>query len=88
MAKTGFKDPIAPPATKTKKTPWNFTAPCYDERTSCYVDAGSHYGIGHKNPVGHKGAVKQRVDTMPFGRPNTMQTSYVPPKLLDQEYVE
>jgi hypothetical protein len=86
--KTGFKDPIAPPEGKHKKSPWDFRAPLYDERTSCYVDAGSHYGIGHKNPVGHKGPAKQRVDTMPFGRPNTLKTSYVPPEMLDQEYIE
>lgn len=86
--KTGFKDPIAPPEGKEKKSPWDFRAPLYDERTSCYVDAGSHYGIGHKNPVGHKGPTKQRVDTMPFGRPKTLQTYHVPLKDLDQEYIE
>ena len=86
--KTGFKDPIAPPATKKMKTPWTFTAPEYDERTSKFVDAGSHYGIGKKNPVGHKGEAKQRVDTMPFGKPKLMETDWVPPKRLDQDYVE
>ncbi len=86
--KSGFKDPIAPPAEKKMKTPWTFTAPEYDQRTSCFVDAGSHYGIGMKNPVGHKGPTKQRVDTMPFGKPKTMVTDYVPPVRLDQDYVE
>lgn len=86
--KTGFNDPIARKPGKTKKSPWDFRCPPYDERTSCYTDAGSHYGIGHRNPVGHKGPSKQRVATMPFGRVDTMQTSYVPPKMLDQEYIE
>lgn len=86
--KTGFSNPIAIKEGKHKKSPWDYRAPLYDERTSCYVDAGSHYGIGHKNPIGHKGAVKQRVATLPYGRVNTMQTSYVPPKMLDQEYIE
>lgn len=86
--KTGFKDPIAPKEGKKKKSPWDFRCPPYDKRTSCYVNAGSHYGIGHKNPVGHEGATKQRVPTLPFGRVNTMETSYVPPKQLDQEYIE
>jgi hypothetical protein len=88
IMKTGFKDPIAPPKGKEKKTPWDFTCPPYDQRTSCFVDAGSHYGVGHKNPVGHKGPTKQRVDTMPFGRVNTMDVNYAPPKKLNQEYIE
>ncbi len=86
--KTGFKDPIAPPEGKEKESPWDFRAPIYDERTSCYINAGSHYGIGHKNPVGHKGPTKQRVDTMPFGRPKTLKTYRNELKNLDQEYIE
>jgi hypothetical protein len=86
--KTGFKDPIQPPQGKDKKSPWDYRCPLYDERTSCYVDAGSHFGIGHKNPVGHKGPTKQRVDTMPFGRVNTIQTYKVPNKMEEQEYIE
>jgi hypothetical protein len=86
--KTGFSDPIARKPGKTKKSPWDFRCPPYDERTSCYTDAGSHYGIGYRNPVGHKGPSRQRAATMPFGRVNTMETSYVPPKMLDQEYIE
>jgi len=86
--KTGFNDPISPPAGKKKKSPWDFRCPPYDQRTSCYVDAGSHYGIGHKNPVGHKGTPKMRVPTMPFGRVDTMDVAYVPPKMLDQDYIE
>jgi len=86
--KTGFNDPIAPPATKKKKSPWDYRCPVYDERSSYYVNAGSHYGIGHNNPVGHEGPAKQRVPTLPYGRVNTLKTSYVPPKQLDQDYVE
>jgi len=86
--KTGFKDPIAPPEGKEKKSPWDFRAPLYDERTSCYVDAGSHYGVGHKNPVGHKGPAKQHVDTLPFGRIKTMEDDSVARKKLNQEYIE
>lgn len=85
---TGFNDPIVRKPGKKKKSPWDFRCPPYDERTSCYVDAGSHYGIGHRNPVGHKADAKQRVATMPFGRVDTLETSYVPPKMLDQEYIE
>lgn len=86
--KTGFKDPIAPPATEKKKTPWDFRCPEYDQRSSVFVDAGSHYGIGKKNPVGHKEGAKLNADTLPFGRVDTMQTAYIPPKQLDQDYVK
>lgn len=65
--KTGFKDPIAikkqVPEDKPmdgvrsadqaqKKTPWDYRCPRYDERSSCFVNAGTHYGIAHKQPVG------------------------------------
>jgi len=78
--KTGFNDPISirnqKPEDKPKdgkNSPWDFTCPQYDQRSSCFVNAGTHYGIGHKTPVGHEGNAKQRVPTMPFGRPNTME---------------
>jgi hypothetical protein len=86
--KTGFKDPIAPKPGKQKKSPWDFTAPVYDDRTSCYVNAGSHYGVGHRNPVGHEGNPKETVPTLPYGRPNTMVVDQVPLKNLDQEYID
>lgn len=81
-----MKDPIKPNMkTQEKKNPWDFRQPHYDERTSCYVDAGSHYGVGFKNPVGHMGQPKQRVDTMPFGRPATKEVDEVPRKQLKPE---
>jgi hypothetical protein len=84
-----FHDPIAPkPKAEKKKSPWDFRAPKYDERTSCYVDAGSHYGVGFTNPVGHTSGVKQRVATMPFDHKLGMETDEAPRKMLDQEYVK
>jgi hypothetical protein len=78
--KSGFKDPTAikkqDPMDKPKdgkKSPWDFTCPQYDERTSCFLNAGTHYGVGHKQPVGHEGNPKQRVEVLPFGKPTTMQ---------------
>lgn len=78
--KTGFKETNAVRGQKPmdkpkdgKKSPWDFTCPQYDERSSCYVNAGTHYGIGINQPVGHEGNPKQRVTTMPFGRPSTME---------------
>jgi hypothetical protein len=58
--KTGFKDPIAiknqrpedKPKDKQTSLGWDFRCPQYDQRTSCFVNAGTHYGIGHKQPVG------------------------------------
>ena len=78
--KTGFKDPTAikkqDPKDKPvdgKKSPCDFTCPQYDQRSSCFVNAGTHYGIGHKQPVGHEGNPKSKVDVLPFGRPSTMK---------------
>ena len=51
-----FPDPIAvKPKDKKVPNPWNFDQPSYDERSSCFVNAGSCYGVGHKTPVGKEG---------------------------------
>jgi hypothetical protein len=71
--KTGFKDPIAPKEGKKMKSPWDFTCPDYDERSSCYVNAGSHYGVGHRQPVGHKENPKSTSPVLPKGRVKTMK---------------
>lgn len=84
-----FHNPIAPKIKKEKRSsPWDFRAPAYDERTSCYMGAGNHYGVGYTNPVGHEGPAKQRVATMPFGRKLGMETDEAPPKALKQEFLE
>lgn len=51
-----------------KNSPWNFACPPYDQRSSVWVNAGTNYGVGHKNPVGHTGNPKVNVDTLPYGR--------------------
>ncbi len=85
-----FKNPIEPKVKKSnvKSSPWDFRAPHYDERSSCYVDAGTHYGVGYKSPVGHEGDPKTRVDTMPFGNPPTKEIDEVPRKLLKPEMLQ
>lgn len=86
--KTGFKDPLEVKSEKNMKSPWDFTCPDYDERTSCYVNAGSHYGVGHRQPVGHKGAAKSTSPVLPKGRVATMEVSEVPRKNLSIEMEE
>lgn len=54
-----------------KKTPWDFTCPQYDQRSSCFVNAGTHYGVGHKQPVGTENHSSK--SAVPFGRVNTMR---------------
>lgn len=77
-----FKDPIAPRVKpEKKKNPWDFTAPCYDDRNM--VSAGDTYGVGFNQPVGHKGNPKERVDVLPFGRPETMRVDNIPIEKLD-----
>ncbi len=77
---SGFKDPIKiknqRPKDKPidgKKSPWDFTCPQYDQRSSNFVNAGTHYGVGHRQPVGHEGNPSVRAPTLPFGRTNTMK---------------
>jgi len=83
--KTGFHDPIEVKEGKKIKSPWNFDAPPYDERTSCYVNAGSHYGVGHRQPVGHKADPKEKALCLPKGSVKTMKDDEVPHKNLKLE---
>lgn len=71
MQKTGFKDALAVKEKKGGKSPWNFSAPDYDERSSNFVSAGDNYGVGHRNPIG-----LEKVKTnypMPMGYVDTMR---------------
>ncbi len=65
-----FHNPIAPKEGVKKapsRSPWDFTAPAYDERSSCFMSAGTNYGVGYNNPIGHdSGAPKQHVPTLPM----------------------
>lgn len=77
--KSGFSDPIAIKNQKPKdkpvdgkNSPWDFTCPQYDQRSSWFVNAGTNYGTGHKSPVGHEGSAKATGSTLPFGRVDTM----------------
>ena len=75
-----FKDPAAiksqRPQDKPKdgvNSPWDFRCPQYDQRSSNFVNAGTYYGTGHRQPVGHSGNPKERVSTLPYGRVATME---------------
>jgi len=86
--KSGFRDPIEPKIKEQKKkSPWDFRAPEYDERSSCFVQAGSNYGVGHKQPVGREGIPHSRVSTLPFGRPSTMRVDESSTKVHDVELI-
>ena len=63
--KTGFKGPLQPKVTQEKKAPWDFRQPEKDDATSCYVNAGSHYGVGMRQPVGHAGNGALTVEALP-----------------------
>jgi hypothetical protein len=74
--KKGFKDRTEVKDSKKIKSPWNFDQPPYDQRSSCFVNAGTNYGVGHKQPVGSMGNGKNK-DVIPKGRVNTLETDYV-----------
>jgi hypothetical protein len=56
---------------------WDYRSPQYDERSSNWVNAGTHYGVGINQPIGHEGNPKQRVACLPYGRIQTMDTDEV-----------
>jgi len=67
-----FKNPIASKIKeKNAKSPWNFQAPCYDERNM--ISAGDNYGVGFNQPVGHKGSPAQKAAVLPLGKIKTMR---------------
>ena len=79
-AKSGFKDPIEIKEQREinkpqdgKNSPWDFRCPHYDQRSSNFVNAGTHYGVGRNQPIGHPGNPKSKVDVLPQGRVNTMR---------------
>ncbi len=79
-AKSGFADPARIKYQKEeckpedgKKSPWDFRCPQYDQRSSNFINAGTHYGVGINQPVGHAGNPKSKVDVLPYGRVNTMR---------------
>ncbi len=77
--KSGFKDPISikgqtPPDQPVdgKNTPWDYRCPQYDQRSSCFVKAGTDYGIGHRQPVGTESVTME--GGVPYGKVATMST--------------
>ena len=85
-SKSGFADPDKikyqrpedkPKDAKPYPLGWDFRCPQYDQRSSNFVNAGTHYGTGINQPVGHKGNPTMRADVLPFGRPTTMRVDEV-----------
>jgi hypothetical protein len=81
---SGFKDPAKIKSQRPedkpkdgKNSPWDFRCPQYDQRSSNFVNAGTNYGTGINQPVGHKSDPKMRADTLPFGMPKTMRVDEV-----------
>ena len=78
--KSGFYDPIRIKNQNKecqpedgKNSPWDYRCPPYDQRSSNFVNAGTHYGIGRNRPVGHVGNPKSEVPCLPRNRMNTLQ---------------
>lgn len=78
--KSGFADPIKIRDQNKRDqpkdgvaSPWDFRCPQYDQRSSNFINAGTHYGVGIKQPIGHKGNPKVTVDVLPQTRKNTLQ---------------
>ena len=79
-SKSGFADPIMIKDQNKEcqpedgvKSPWDFRCPQYDQRSSNFINAGTHYGVGHRQPVGHTGNPTQLADVLPQGRMDTTQ---------------
>ena len=75
--KTGFKDRTAIKKQKPKEeslyknSPWSFKAPPYDQRSSCFVNAGTHYGVGTTQPIGSRNHSSD--SPIPMGKVSTMR---------------
>lgn len=77
-SKSGFKDRLEVKEQREmekpkdgKKSPWDFRAPCYDQRSSNFVNAGTHYGVGVNQPIGT--TTQSNKYSVPLGRHITMR---------------
>lgn len=59
-----------------KNSPWDFRCPPYDQRSSCYVQAGTDYGQGTTQPVGHKSKPKDTVAALPVNTVKMIDGNY------------
>ncbi len=55
-----------------KNSPWDFRCPQYDQRSSNFINAGTHYGNAINQPIGHKGNPKNDAKCFPKTGVNTM----------------
>ena len=60
-----------------KNSPWDFRCPQYDQRSSNFVNAGTHYGVGLRQPIGHEGNPKVTSPVLPLERVETMRVDEV-----------
>lgn len=60
-----------------KNSPWDFRCPQYDQRSSNFVNAGTHYGVGLRQPVGHEGNPETTSPVLPQGKVETMRVDEV-----------
>lgn len=81
--KTGFKNNIEGNEGKSMKNPWSFDQPHYDQRSSCFVNAGTHQGVGKRQPVGTE--KESGGNAVPMGRVSTMRTYDVPYERMGME---
>lgn len=73
--KSGFKETTKIRKQNPKDNPkdadntwWDCQQPQYDQRSSCFVNVGTHYGVGYNQPIGHVGNPKPVVDVLPRDR--------------------
>lgn len=78
--KKNFKNKIEPKTDKEMKSPWDFTQPHYDERSSCYINAGSHHGVGYRQPTGS--STHSMKGAIPNGKGMGMTVDEIPIKNL------
>jgi hypothetical protein len=58
-----FQKPKKPQGKPVDKT---FEGPIKEQaQTGRFMPAGDHYGVGHRQPVGHEGDAKQNVECLP-----------------------
>lgn len=67
---TGFKNSIEPNKGKSIKNPWSYEQVPYDQRSSCFVNAGTYHGVGKKTPVGTENVSQE--NCVPKGRVDTL----------------
>lgn len=68
---------------KMVPNPWDCKKPDYDQRSGRFIECGTNYGVGKRQPVGSMNGKSS--DVVPMGKVDTMKLGVETPKRIAVE---